>query len=89
MANIVFTAIFSVEMLLKWVAIGPRSYFSDSWNVFDAFIVAVSVLGAVIENTTSASLAFLTLLRIMRVARIFRVIPKARGLRMMLLALRW
>lgn len=38
-SNLVFTALFAFEMVLKLVAYGPFGYISDGFNVFDGFIV--------------------------------------------------
>lgn len=38
-SNIVFSAIFAVEMLLKVIAEGPFGYISNGFNVFDGVIV--------------------------------------------------
>lgn len=38
-SNIVFSAIFAVEMLLKIVAEGPFRYVANGFNVFDGVIV--------------------------------------------------
>lgn len=38
-SNIVFSAIFGVEMLLKIIAEGPFKYISNGFNVFDGIIV--------------------------------------------------
>jgi voltage-dependent calcium channel T type alpha-1G len=38
-SNIVFSAIFAVEMLLKIIAEGPFKYISNGFNVFDGVIV--------------------------------------------------
>lgn len=37
-----FTTIFFLEMLLKWLAYGFRSYFADGWCWLDFLIVMVS-----------------------------------------------
>ncbi|XP_025893137.1 voltage-dependent L-type calcium channel subunit alpha-1F-like, partial [Nothoprocta perdicaria] len=42
--NMVFTGLFTVEMLLKIIAFKPRHYFCDAWNTFDALIVVGSVV---------------------------------------------
>ena len=39
--NLVFSAIFLVEAVLKLVAFGG-SYFQNSWNKFDFFVVVTS-----------------------------------------------
>jgi len=38
-SNIVFSAIFAVEMVLKVTAEGPFGYISNGFNVFDGVIV--------------------------------------------------
>lgn len=43
-ADKVFTFIFVVEMLLKWVAYGFKTYFTNAWCWLDFFIVDVSFL---------------------------------------------
>lgn len=40
-SNIVFSAIFAVEMLLKVIAEGPFCYVSNGFNVFDGAIVVL------------------------------------------------
>lgn len=37
--NIIFSAIFAVEMVLKVIAEGPFGYISNGFNVFDGVIV--------------------------------------------------
>lgn len=39
--NIAFTAVFGVEMLLKWIGLGVKTYFSSAWNWLDALVVTV------------------------------------------------
>lgn len=41
-ADKVFTYIFVIEMLLKWVAYGYKTYFTNAWCWLDFFIVDVS-----------------------------------------------
>ena len=42
-ADKVFTYIFILEMLLKWVAYGFKKYFTNAWCWLDFLIVDVSV----------------------------------------------
>ena len=37
--NIAFTSLFTAESVLKILASGLRSYFSDQWNIFDFITV--------------------------------------------------
>ncbi|NXV79481.1 SCN5A protein, partial [Atlantisia rogersi] len=43
-ADKVFTYIFLLEMLLKWVAYGLYSYFTNAWCWLDFIIVCVSII---------------------------------------------
>lgn len=45
-ADKVFTYIFVIEMLLKWVAYGFKTYFTNAWCWLDFFIVDVSLTGS-------------------------------------------
>ena len=89
-ANAAFTGIYFLEMLAKWLAIGFKQYFSNSWCIFDFVVVVVSVIGVIVDYTgADKGLAFLPLLRAFRVLRVIKIIPKAKGLRMMILTLYW
>ena len=48
--NFVLNWVFLTEMLVKVYGLGLTGYFRDSYNVFDFFIVCVSILDMVIEN---------------------------------------
>ena len=37
-----FTAVFLVEMILKWLGIGLKNYFADVWSILDFCIVMVN-----------------------------------------------
>lgn len=41
--NFGFCALFSIEMLLKWVALGFWRYFTSFWTILDFVIVFVSI----------------------------------------------
>lgn len=43
-ADKVFTYIFILEMLLKWVAYGYQTYFTNAWCWLDFLIVDVGIL---------------------------------------------
>jgi len=40
----VFTGIFTAEMFAKLVAMDPYYYFQEGWNIFDGFIVSLSLM---------------------------------------------
>ncbi|CAB0028578.1 unnamed protein product, partial [Trichogramma brassicae] len=49
-SNIVFSAIFAVEMLLKVIAEGPFGYISNGFNVFDGVVVVLRSIIKCTEN---------------------------------------
>ncbi|MEP1355344.1 MAG: ion transporter [Tateyamaria sp.] len=64
--------IFVIELLLKLYAYG-LSFFRNSWNIFDLFVVSVGLLPA------SAGLSALRGLRVIRALRLLSVIPQMRA----------
>ncbi|XP_068609187.1 voltage-dependent L-type calcium channel subunit alpha-1D [Brachionichthys hirsutus] len=48
--NMVFTGVFTVEMILKLIAFKPRGYVRDAWNVFDALVVIGSVVDIILSQ---------------------------------------
>ena len=42
--NMVFFAIFFIEMIIKFIGLGFKSYFKDHFNTFDFIIVIVSTV---------------------------------------------
>jgi hypothetical protein len=63
MANFVFTGLFTLEMLLKLIGLGPWKYLSDPWSLFDAVVVAFSLVELVTELMARTSAHGLTALR--------------------------
>uniref|UniRef100_A0A8C9X7N1 Voltage-dependent L-type calcium channel subunit alpha n=1 Tax=Sander lucioperca TaxID=283035 RepID=A0A8C9X7N1_SANLU len=54
MLNLIFTVLFTVEMILKLMAFKARGYFGDPWNVFDFIIVIGSVVDVILSEVDSA-----------------------------------
>jgi voltage-gated sodium channel len=76
--------IFLVELILRWLGkTSFKEWVSDGWNIFDFFIVAISMIPDEILGGSSV----ITLLRILRVFRILRVVKAFRELRLMLAVL--
>jgi voltage-gated sodium channel len=64
-------AIFTVEIVLKLVAFGPR-FFRSGWNVFDFAIVGLSLVPG------AQTFSVLRALRILRLLRVISVAPRLR-----------
>ncbi|TMW67789.1 hypothetical protein Poli38472_007461 [Pythium oligandrum] len=85
--NEAFAVIFSLEAVLKIIAYG-RAYFVDKWNQFDLFVVAGTIISAIIEVFTGASVRSLTMLvRVFRVTRIIRLVKSSKSVQQILLTL--
>lgn len=82
-ANNIFVAIFTVEMVLKIIAYGFSYYWHVSWNKFDFIIVLLSLLA--LNEALMRDLDFnVTALRIIRVSRLLRMVKTSQGLRSLL-----
>uniref|UniRef100_UPI0037E996B4 sodium channel protein type 2 subunit alpha-like n=1 Tax=Semicossyphus pulcher TaxID=241346 RepID=UPI0037E996B4 len=66
--NLVFTGIFTAEMVLKIIAMDPYLYFKEGWNIFDAIIVSLSLMELSLENVGGMSV-----LRSFRLLRVFKL----------------
>ena len=64
--NYFFTAIFGVEAAMKMMAMSPKYYFQEGWNIFDFIIVALSLFELVVATETSG----LSVLRSFRLVRL-------------------
>ncbi|XP_047221631.1 calcium channel, voltage-dependent, L type, alpha 1F subunit isoform X2 [Girardinichthys multiradiatus] len=85
--NMVFTGLFTVEMLLKLLALRLRHYFVDAWNSFDALIVVGSVVDIVVTEFSSgedSSRVSITFFRLFRVMRLVKLLNKGEGIRTLL-----
>ena len=80
--DMVFTSIFIIEMLLKWVADGlvfhRLAYFRDVWNWLDFAIVVISLISI---TPGSESVGFLKSLRTVRALRPLRAIKRDPNMR--------
>uniref|UniRef100_A0A8C7TM30 Voltage-dependent L-type calcium channel subunit alpha n=1 Tax=Oncorhynchus mykiss TaxID=8022 RepID=A0A8C7TM30_ONCMY len=54
MLNVIFTVLFTVEMVLKLMAFKAKGYFGDPWNVFDFVIVIGSVVDVILSEVDAA-----------------------------------
>jgi len=69
-ANTIFTLIFALEMVIKLIGLHPYYYFQDTWNIFDAFIVTMSLMEFILVNVSSFSaLRTFRLMRVMKLAK--------------------
>ncbi|XP_047672352.1 sodium channel protein type 4 subunit alpha B isoform X3 [Tachysurus fulvidraco] len=53
--NLVFTGIFTAEMVFKLIALDPYYYFQVGWNIFDSIIVTMSLVELGLANVQGLS----------------------------------
>lgn len=71
-----FSALFALEVAIKLLALGPLTFFLDSFNAFDTFVVIISVLDAA---SVMPGLSALRGFRLLRVLTALRFLPTMRN----------
>jgi hypothetical protein len=73
--NLIFSLIFFVEMITKFLGIGIKCYFKDAFNSFDCFIVVISIIDISMTYSaiSSSSSGAITALRAFRLLRVFKL----------------
>uniref|UniRef100_A0A8C7KYF1 Voltage-dependent N-type calcium channel subunit alpha n=1 Tax=Oncorhynchus kisutch TaxID=8019 RepID=A0A8C7KYF1_ONCKI len=83
--NIVFTALFTLECILKIIAFGPLNYLKAAWNVFDFVTVLGSITDILVtEIKVSDKLINLSFLRLFRAARLIKLLRQGYTIRILL-----
>ncbi|XP_041712697.1 dihydropyridine-sensitive L-type skeletal muscle calcium channel subunit alpha-1 isoform X4 [Coregonus clupeaformis] len=93
--NMIFTVLFTVEMILKLMAFKAKGYFGDPWNVFDFLIVIGSVVDVILsevdETNPMQAIAHsenarvsITFFRLFRVMRLVKLLNRSEGIRNLL-----
>ncbi|XP_056610320.1 sodium channel, voltage-gated, type I-like, alpha [Triplophysa dalaica] len=86
-ADKIFTYIFILEMLLKWVAYGFVKYFTNAWCWLDFIIVDVSLISLVANALEFSDLGAIKSLRTLRAFRPLRALSRFEGMRVVVNAL--
>ncbi|XP_046700974.1 sodium channel, voltage-gated, type I-like, alpha isoform X3 [Silurus meridionalis] len=86
-ADKVFTYIFILEMLLKWLAYGFVKYFTNAWCWLDFLIVGVSLISLVASALNYSELTAIKSLRTLRALRPLRALSRFEGMRVVVNAL--
>ncbi|XP_062982341.1 sodium channel protein type 5 subunit alpha-like [Elgaria multicarinata webbii] len=86
-ADKIFTYIFTLEMLLKWVAYGFHKYFTNAWCWLDFLIVDVSLVTLIASLTGKSDIGPMKSLRTLRALRPLRALSRFEGMRVVVNAL--
>ncbi|XP_069929154.1 sodium channel protein type 5 subunit alpha isoform X7 [Oryctolagus cuniculus] len=86
-ADKMFTYVFVLEMVLKWVAYGFKKYFTSAWCWLDFLIVAVSLVSLVANTLGFSEMGPIKSLRTLRALRPLRALSRFEGMRVVVNAL--
>ncbi|KAJ8374981.1 hypothetical protein SKAU_G00055610 [Synaphobranchus kaupii] len=86
-ADKIFTYIFILEMLLKWVAYGFKKYFTNYWCWLDFLIVDISVIGLLASAVNYDQMSSMRVLRTLRALRPLRAVSRLAGIRVSIVSL--
>ncbi|XP_053327227.1 sodium channel protein type 2 subunit alpha-like [Spea bombifrons] len=86
-ADKVFTYVFFIEMILKWVAYGFAKYFTNAWCWLDFLIVSISLINLVASAFGYSELGAIKSLKTLRALRPLRALSRFEGMRVVVNAL--
>ncbi|XP_062583302.1 sodium channel protein 1 brain-like isoform X2 [Saccostrea cucullata] len=86
-SNIVFAVLFTIEMLMKWVALGFKKYFTSFWTILDFFIVVISLASLIADAAGGEDISAFRSLRTLRAFRPLRAISRWQSMRIVVNAL--
>ncbi|ETE72660.1 Sodium channel protein type 5 subunit alpha, partial [Ophiophagus hannah] len=86
-ADKIFTYIFVLEMLLKWVAYGFHKYFTNAWCWLDFLIVDISLITLIAPLLGKSEMGPMKSLRTLRALRPLRALSRFEGMRVVVNAL--
>ena len=85
--NFTLTALFTIEMVLKLIALGVKTYCQDTFNIFDGVIVTISLVESVISppgfitGKAAQGGGAISALRSFRLFRIFKLAREWKSMR--------
>lgn len=80
--NTVLTIIFTIEIILKFIGLGLFEFYKDIFNIFDLFIVTLSLVEIALQ-TNSQVLSAIKVIRVLRTVRVLRASRILRNLKFM------
>ena len=80
MLNYIFTVIYTIEFLIKFIAY-KSAYFDEGWNVFDFLIVVSAAVGIAVDKLFQIDVgSATTIIRSFRIARIIKIARRLKDL---------
>jgi hypothetical protein len=81
----VFLLLYYTEMLMRFIAIGPKSFVNDPMNIFDLFVNVMSAVDFFSSGQNAAQ--GLQILRAVRVLRLFKILNRFKRMRLLVLSI--
>ena len=81
-----FNCIYTVEFLLKIIALGKKYFHTTdaNWNIFDLVVVTAGWIGFIVEELAVDQKEMVTLfiiIRACRISRLFKLVKRMKSLR--------
>ena len=81
----VFLLLYYIEMVMRLIAIGPKSFAKDPMNIFDLFVNLMSAIDFFSDGKSGAQ--GFQILRAIRVLRFFKILNRFRRMRLLLMSI--
>jgi hypothetical protein len=81
----VFLLLYYIEMFMRLIAIGPKSFVNDPMNIFDLFVNIMSAIDFFSAGQNAAQ--GFQILRAVRVLRLFKILNRFRRMRLLVLSI--
>ncbi|KAK2156437.1 hypothetical protein LSH36_213g02000 [Paralvinella palmiformis] len=84
--NMIFTGVFTLEFIFKFIAFRVKNYFGDAWNILDFIIVVGSIVDIIASKLLPAGSTIISInfFRLFRVMRLVKLLSRGEGIRTLL-----
>jgi len=76
--DVIFTVFYTLEYIIRIIAIGPKHFFWDGWNNLDGLALLTTFIGWIFANEEAGRL-----LRLVKVFRLFKITKLIKQLRVL------
>jgi hypothetical protein len=90
-ANVGFVTAFTLELVMKVVALGPEAYWQDGWNKFDVIVVVIALIDLAVTfifaTTEFRVIRLLAIERILRSMKLVAALASYQGIKLLYVTL--
>ena len=90
-ANVGFVTAFTLELVMKVIALGPEAYWQDGWNKFDVLVVIVALIDLAVTfifaTTQFRVLRLLAIERVLRAMKLVAALASYQGIKLLYVTL--